>query len=573
MVIDGHEVLTDPTELPRLLVDDDDVVGIDLESTGLDPWRDDIATVQLYGDKSGTLALIRTPGGVIPQAVKDVIARPGRTLIAHNGVAFDIPFLHNAGVEVSKADWYDTLVAETAIVPTQRRDVSKSLRASAKRRLGTVINKDIEHSGWANDELTEDQVLYAVSDVLVLPALRRSQLDKAEEFGVTRGLENEMRLVLPVAWLTINGMPLNPDKLSGYLAKQVEDRAHVQVDFEAEFGAMNARSPKQVKDAFISRGVEVLDTKKETLQDLLLLGGKGGELANIILEYRRPDQRLKVYGGDWVARHMKPDGRIHPRFWQCSTDTTRFSSSGPNGEQIPRDMRYVFGWEPGKKVVSVDYSQIEIRVAAKIAGDEVLMALLEDEDVHASIAAEAMFHVPIDQVSPAMRKLAKAVSFTLLFGGGPQKFYEYAHRSGGTLTVDDAYGVVRNFFEKFKGLADMRARAIGVADQGRPVTIRIPHGLKRMLVGRNIRPTVILNTMVQASAASGIKYGILEAWDRGLVVGKLCNQVHDELVAVVDADEATEYAAELKDAMLVGFRRAVDCNPKVEVKVNDFWEE
>lgn len=319
MVIDGHEVLTDPTELPRLLADDE-VVGIDLESTGLDPWRDDIATIQLYGDKSGTLALIRTVGGVVPQPVKDVVARPGRTLVAHNGVAFDIPFLHNKGVEVSKANWYDTLVAETAIVPTQRRDVSKSLRASAKRRLGTEINKDIDHAGWADGELTEDQVLYAVSDVLVLPALRRSQLAKAEEFGVTRGLENEMKLVLPVAWLTINGIPLNPDKMAGYLAGQVEDRARVDALFTTEFGEMNARSPKQVKDAFIGREVMVADTKKETLQDLVLLGGRAGELANIILEYRRPDQRLKVYGGDWVTRHVKPDGRIHPRFWQCSTD-------------------------------------------------------------------------------------------------------------------------------------------------------------------------------------------------------------------------------------------------------------
>lgn len=570
-VVDGHEVTTDPVEAARMLADDA-IVGFDTETTGLNPWTDHIATVQLYGDKTGTAALIRTPGGVIPPPILDVL-QSGKLLIAHNGVAFDMQFLHTHGVDINKARWYDTLVAETAIVPTNRRNVSKSLRASAKRRLGTEVKKDVEHGGWDLEVLSEEQVQYAMHDVLVLPALRQSQLDKAAESGVSAGLQFEMDLVPAVAWLTINGMPISRPKLEEFLAQQVADIAPVTNKFRAEFGDLNPRSPKQLLAVFVERGVPLTDTKKETLQDLSLMGGRAGELADIIMGYRRPDQRLKVYGGDWFDRHTQPDGRVHPRFWQCATDTTRFSSSGPNAEQIPRDMRYVFGWEEGMSMVSIDLSQIEIRVAAKLANDRALMAILEDEDVHASIAADAMFHVPKEEVTFDMRKLAKAVSFTLLFGGGAMKLYDYARRSGGQITEEQAYGIVSNFFTRYEGLKDMKDKATYVARTQRVVTVKVPSGLKRMLVGSQVKPTTILNTMVQSSAAAGIKFGLLEAWHRGLVVGRLCNQVHDELVACTKANEAKEYAEELRDALLVGFRRAVDCNPKAAVKINVFWEK
>ena len=122
----------------------------------------------------------------------------------------------------------------------------------------------------------------------------------------------------------------------------------------------------------------------------------------------------------------------------------------------------------------------------------------------------------------------------------------------------------------------MKQRAIEKTRQKRAITVRIPTGLKRVLVGQKVRPTVLLNTMVQSTAAAGIKFAILEAHRRGLVAHYLGNQVHDELVATVPVPQAEEYALELAECMLLGMNRASRCRPRVEVKrvdgrIPEYW--
>ena len=570
--VDGHEIVTNPAELARRL-DNDTVIGFDTETSGLSPWRDHIATIQLFGEQSGMAGLIQLLGGPIPAPIKTVLETKGKKIVVHNGVGFDLPFIHQAGVDIGLATWYDTLVGETAIATSLRHDIRVNLQASVKRRLGLTIKKDVEHGGWENPELTFEQVEYAIRDVLHLPALVTAQQARADDAGIREGLDMEQRLMLPTAWMTINGLPISLPKLEEYMDVQRARMKPVHARFIDAFGEINPNSWKQLVVGFAGHGITIPNTKSETLTDLSLIGGKAGELADIVLEYRQPTQRLKVWGKPtWATEHIQPDGRVHAKFWQCSTDTTRYASSDPNLEQIPKDMRKVFGWEEGKLTVALDYSQIEIRIAAKIANDTVLMALLEHEDIHTAIAA-TVFNVPEEAVTASERRLAKGMVFTLLFGGGAQRFYDNARRSGGDITKQRAKDMVRIFFTRFAGLNALKQRAIERANSGRITTIRIPSGLKRALIGIKLRPTVILNTMVQSTAAAGIKYAILEAHRRGLVKGYLGNQVHDELVSTVPAEAAADYAAELRECMLLGMNQAIDCNPRVAQKINTFWEE
>jgi DNA polymerase-1 len=567
MQVDGHEVLTDAAEACRLLAQDR-VIGADLETTGFSPWRADIAVIQLYGDDTGTAAIIKAPEGRLPEPVLDLF-RQDKLFIFHNGVGFDMPFLHCAGVDINKPRWYDTLVAEVAVMPMQRADYSKSLKASVKRRLGIALDKDIEHGHWT-EELTQQQVEYAMRDVLELPALRRAQLQKAEEGDVLAGVEFEMGLTVPTAWMTINGLPLSREKLADYRAEQATIIAANADAYVAAFGALKPTQYQKLTARFIELGIDIPNTKKETLLDLTVLGGEAGRLADILLPTRFATKRSSMYDEDWAAKFVMHDGRVHSKFWQCSTDTTRYASSDPNLEQIPRDMRKVFGWVDGHLIVAVDYSQIEIRIAATLAHDEVLLADLESDDVHAAIAA-TIFGVPQDQVTFDQRKLAKGVSFTLLFGGGATKLYDYARRGGGALTEGQAYQVASAFFGRYKGIQAMRDRAQEMASTRRVATVRIPSGLKRVLVGSKLRSTTLINTAVQSTAAAGIKMGIMEAHRRGLIAGYVGDQVHDELVATVPEAEAAEYAEELKDAMLLGMNQACDCKPRADVKVDRCW--
>lgn len=562
----GHRVVTDEAEALRLL-EHDEVIGLDTETSGLSPYMDQIATVQMYGDTTGTLALFH-PRGQMSEELRNFISHHKAKWLVHNGVSFDIPFLLNNGVEADHLDWFDTLVGETVVVGSGRRDVSVSLRATVKRRLDIDLDKGLATSHWMAENLTEDQVRYATSDVVHLPALWRSQLDRGKSSGQLDALAFEMSLVPVFARMTFNGMPISLARLETFLGEQQHLIDVLRPAFLSEFGDINPNSWQQVAKVFKARGIVIPNTRAETMVDLAQHGGEPGNLAQILLSYRRPAQRLKMYRPEWVEKHVV-GGRVHPQFWQCSTDTTRVSSSNPNLQQVPRDMRTPWGWEPGFKIVSADYSQIEVRIAAHLAKDETLQRVLEHDDAHSAVAAEIL-GIEIDEVTKEQRKAAKAQTFTLLFGGGPDTLYQYSRLQGSAMTEDEARAMVHRFFKTFDGLQEMRLWAENLAAVKTFVRLRLPAGHQRLLRGTMVRSTVILNTLVQGRAATGIKYAMLECAARGLDK-YLAIQVHDELVAAVPDAEAVEYAKELEEAMKVGMAKVLPTTIKVGVAVGDSW--
>jgi len=561
----GHNVVLDEAEALRRL-ENDAVIGLDIETSGLSPYLDQIATIQLYGDTTGTLALFH-PRGHLSDNLRQFLSTHTAKWLVHNGVSFDIPFLLANGVDCDHREWYDTLVGETVVVGSGRRDVSVSLRATVKRRLDIELNKELSVSDWMAPRLTPEQVAYATSDVVHLPALWRSQIDRGAASSQLPALDFEMALVPVFARMTFNGLPISLEKLSAFLKAQSAILDAMAPAFEKEFGDINPNSWQQVAKVFKARGIAIPNTRKETMIDLAMHGGEAGRLAELLLQYRKPAQRLKMYRPEWVAKHVVA-GRAHPRFWQCSTDTTRVASSDPNLQQVPRDMREPWGWEPGMKVVSADYSQIEVRIAAYLAKDGRLMTVLENDDAHAGVASEVL-GIPIEEVTREQRKAAKAQTFTLLFGGGPDTLYQYARLQGSAMTEDEARGMVQRFFQTFDGLREMREWAEAQAQRSF-VKLRLPAGHSRVLRGSQVRSTVILNTLVQGRAATGIKYAMLECARRGLDK-YLGVQVHDELVATVPNDEAADYARELEDAMKVGMARVLPTTVKVGVQIADSW--
>jgi DNA polymerase I len=568
IMVDGRPVIFDPATAARML-EKNSRIAFDTETTGFSPWRDNLAIMQFYGPDTDTLSVIRTPNGVVPKPILDLFASKKRkTFIAHNAVAFDLMFMHTHGVDWEKHNWYDTLVGESLITPMGRRDVSKSLRASLRRRLGFEIDKNIEHGHW-DGELSERQIEYATTDVLHLPALMDEQIGKAAKSGETQALNMEMELVPIVARMTINGLPLRRDVLDKYIVQQHEEIAASEKFLRKEFGNINMNSPKQLKEALWACGLEVDSTGVEILIPLSqLVTGHQLKVVEAVLKYKHGAQRIKMYNPVWADQHIINDW-VHPRFWQVGTDTTRFSCSDPNLQQVPKDGRGIIGNLRGYKIVSADYSQIEVRIAAYYGADEILIAALDNEDVHTAIAAE-VYGVPLHMVTRDQRRHAKALTFALLFGGSAATLFNHSKMSGGGLTEADSRMMTKKFFDRFKGLKRMRDSAYKMADRPGAVVIRLPNTTRRILVGYNKRHTVILNTIVQGSAAVGIKYGMLEARDAGLTK-YLGSTVHDELVAAVPTKEAKEYGRELEEAMLRGMRAVIDTTVKVETKIGDQW--
>ncbi len=545
--INGIPIIRDPREAAAKL-QNDPLIGFDTETTGLSPWRDQIATMQFYGEQSGTAAVIQLEGGVVPPEIKSLF-NPAHTFLCHNAVGFDLLMLGNNGVPWENARWYDTLIGETVCVSSGRKDIRKNLGATAQRRLGTVIDKTIEHGHWT-EELSDRQIQYAISDVLSLPAIMRAQIEKANESGQYQALLLEQDIAPYVAKMTLNGLPCKAAVMRQFIHEQEAKRDEAEKLMISTFGDINFNSHVQIKKAVKQRyGLTWESTAEPALLDMLYEDPVSGPLAQILLDYRAPAQRLKMYNEDFIEDHIINDW-VHARFWQCSADTGRFTCSNPNLQQVPRDSRYIIGNMPGYTIVAVDYSQIEVRVAAYVSQDQALISAVDDADIHRAIAS-MLFKVPASEVTKEQRRKAKAAAFALLYCGGVNRLFNQARQDGSPITMEEAGEIFHSFFSRFKGLWDFRQTAIARAKRNPVNTIRMPSTLRRVLVGRDNRPSVILNNAVQGFAAAGIKQGIRIAGERGLMkyVGA---QVHDELVAAVPDNEWEEYSVELQRAMLEG---------------------
>lgn len=572
-VVDRYEIITDVDEaLDRLKAEGQ--LGFDIETGGLNPWRDPIATIQLFGPRTKTAALLHLRGHM-PERLRRFLGS-GRLLIGHNVAMFDAQFLAQAGVDIYKAEWFDTLIAETVISPGGRKNVRHDLGTVMKRRLNKGLNKSIDHGSWMNETLTPEQVEYAMYDVLYLPRLMEEQQRQAHKLGSEEALRLEMAILPAVIRMRDRGMPIDLQSLDSYLESQevLAQKLQAQVAQATRCEGLNINSPKQVMEALANIGIRVKATKKELLEKVVLtLAARNApqeviQAVQAIIDYRAAAQRLSYYGGDFASKFVI-DGWIHASYRPCGAATGRFTSSGPNMQQIPKDMRWVFRAPPGFKIVTADYSAIEVWAAAYIAQDERLIQALQEEDFHSHVAS-LVFGVPVDQVDKTQRQLAKSMSFRLFFGGGVKAFHEEAaiHRPG--TTRQEAAEMFQNFFQQFPKTWRMREEAVHISRTEQSYWLTMPNGLKRLLTGYELTSTRLLNNIVQGTAGVGLKYALEETVRRGLAQ-YFGTTVHDELVMIVPEHLAQEVADELVDCMLVGMRRAIPATVKVHYDIEDTW--
>ena len=561
-------------------------IGLDLETSGLSPYQDMILVLGLYGPEHETAAVLHVQGYLEPELIA-WIGSASRKFVTQNGLNFDIPYLFTHGVDVFKPTWYDTLIGEQVVTGTDRKGIKKDLQSIVKRRLGVDISKEVDHRDWVTDSLTEMQTRYVAEDISFLPAIMEAQWQKADEVdlkwgknqfygtGVRDALRFEMELLPIVLQMQLNGLPVNPVTLGEYEALQRTKMADSLAFLEAEFGSdINWGSHIQVKKAFAARYDLTLPSTTE--DELIIIrelaaGSRVTEAINQLLIYKHAAKRAGMYNMEFVDKYVF-DGRVRASFRPVGTDTGRFSSANPNLQQLPSDGRNWIGDPEGRlEIVAPDYSQIEIRIAANEADDTELISALAAEDVHTMIAAQ-VFGIPPEAVTKDQRKLSKAMSFTLLFGGGAARLSHYATTLGADLPLSQAKPLVMAFFDRFRGLKTARQRAHNIANTGRPFTLNLPTGMRRVLTpGVDLTATRILNNIVQGAAAAGLKYGLIEAKKAGLV-SYLGATVHDENVAAVPSEFAEEYGIELSRAMIKGMERVCENVPvKVEVKRGKTW--
>jgi DNA polymerase I-like protein with 3'-5' exonuclease and polymerase domains len=355
-----------------------------------------------------------------------------------------------------------------------------------------------------------------------------------DEIGASKG---EFLELLDAELKTIRGegLPRDEDGTYNLRAKKEPKR-----DGGRPAG-FNINSPTQVLGYLQAIGLNPVDPKtgKLTTDKKTLRPMADQAVVFSLLAYKRAEKRRSMIQ-TILDKHIQEDGRIHPRFAPLQTGTGRFSSSNPNAQQFPREafIRDIITAADGHELVVMDVKNMEMGVAcSEPIANEITMqtALREGTDLH-TLTAHLMFHVPIEEVDKESRQRAKSTNFSALYGSSAQGIRDYFASFGNSITLEEATEFRTAWLNAYPGMAKWHSWAKREVDKGE---VRMVDGRRRWLINDMARPTVLLNNIVQGTAASIVKQAMVGIWPRLPKGARLVAQVHDELIV-----EAPEGAGE-----------------------------
>jgi DNA polymerase I len=433
------------------------------------------------------------------------------------------------------------------------KKISHKLKDVVRRQLGKELDKEQQKADWGG-ELTDEMLTYAAKDAKVLPPLREKLAAKVEDADLKKVMDIEHRALPAIVWMTNAGVHFDVVGWRTHLEQVQEEKNCLALELKRlapdhpEGKEWNWNSWQQVLKAFGLLGVALPDTKEETLSRC------DHPLAHALLECRKTSKVLGTYGPSLLDK-VEEDGRIYASWWQIGAGTGRMACSNPNLQNLPPEARKHVRAPEGRALVKADYSQIELRIAAKISGEErMLGAFAAGQDIH-TITARSI--TGKEQVSKEARKLAKAVNFGLLYGMGPAGLRHYARGSYGVeMTSEEAERYWRGFFETYPSLKAWHDREYRELKKGSTET--------RTLTGRRrtgiAKLTERLNSPVQGTGADGLKLALAYLWARRDECPRAAPvlAVHDEIVVECDEKDVEKAQAWLKKAMIDGMDEVVN---------------
>jgi DNA polymerase-1 len=400
---------------------------------------------------------------------------------------------------------------------------------------------------------SDETIRYVCQRADVIWRLVRILEEKLTETGVLDLFSNvEIPLAEVLADMEMAGIRVNPHMLMSLSRELERDMGTIcHRIYAIAGGEFNIASPKQLADILFNKiglkPIKKTRTGYSTDEGVLTELALKHELPAEILSYRQL-AKLKSTYVDALLSLINPDtGRVHTSFSQTVTTTGRLSSSKPNLQNIPirtemgQRIREAFIAEDGCVLLSADYSQIELRILAHMSGDELLTeAFKHDEDIHTRTAVEVFGLSPSD-ITPEMRRRAKAVNFGIVYGISP-----YGLASDIGISQNEAKEYIANYFLRHKGVKSFIEYTIVKAKENGYVTTLlnrrryVPELASEDNSIRQFGERIAINTPVQGSAADIIKLAMINIQRRLIREGlkaKMILQVHDELLFEVTEEE------------------------------------
>ncbi len=577
-------------------------VAVDTETTSLDEMRADLVGISLCvspgqacyiplihkasrgDDLFGSDDLAEGQMGVaeVLALLKPMLEDPSILKIGQN-MKYDAKIFALRGIDVAPID--DTMLMSYAMHGGLH---NHGMDALSERYLGHVPIEIKGLLGTGKAQVTfdrvpvDDAVKYAAEDADVTLRLWQAFRPGLHRAQVTTVYETLERPLVPVlARMEMAGIKVDRDTLSRMSNAFAQKMAGLEDEiYELAGRKFNVGSPKQLGEIlFDEMSLALPDGKKpgvgktgaystgaDVLEDLATLH----DLPRRILDWRQV-AKLKSTYTDALQEHINPDtGRVHTSYSIAGANTGRLASTDPNLQNIPvrteegRRIREAFIAEPGKILVSLDYSQIELRILAHIAGiAELKQAFLDGVDIHALTASE-MFGVPLDQMTRDIRSQAKAINFGVIYG-----ISGFGLARNLRIPRADAQAFIDRYFERFPGIKAYMDETVNFAKE---------KGYVQTLFGRKIHTPEInskgpgagfakrgaINAPIQGTAADVIRRAMVRM-DAAIAgqPARMLLQVHDELLFEVE-EGAEALLIETAKAVMEG---AADPAVKLDVRL------
>lgn len=507
--------------------------------------------------------------------------------IAHN-YKFDYIMLSRAGLSI-QGNAFDTMIAGYLIDASQKLKMDEL--AVKYLNYDPISIEELIGSGRKQktmDQIPADQITtYACEDADITLRLFEVLKNILEEDELTEIAEElEFPLMKVLAEMEMNGVLLDTEMLKEFSDVLADDILELEQTIYKKAGMeFNINSPQQLGEVLFDKmglpaGKKTKTGQYSTAESVLTKLASDYEMPDLILEYRALSKLKSTYVDALPKLIDKDTGRIHTDFNQSVAATGRLSSSNPNLQNIPirtkrgREIRKAFIADDGFRLLSADYSQVELRVIASIAEDKnMIEAFKNDEDIHSRTAKEVFGLDSIDDVTPDHRRKAKEVNFGIPYGVSA---YGLASRLG--ISNDEGKEMIDQYFERFPGILEYINEIKQFAKE---------NGYVKTLMGRrryipeinsgnwNVRSfaeRTAINMPIQGTAADIIKKAMIDIQnylEEHNCQSRMLLQVHDELIFEVHEDELNSIPSKIKQLMEDAYKLAVPL--KVDMGMADNW--
>jgi len=592
-----------------------ETIFFDCETTGLQPVFGGLRLLQLATFQAPPVVLdcwdFKGDDWVVLEEFFDV----EREWVAHNAV-FDLGWLQEHCI-YPKGRVLCTMLA-SRVLTNGLPNIKNGLQPVVKRYLGKEISKEEQRSDWSVPELRAEQIEYAAYDVELLSELYQPIQHRMADGGLHTAWYLECAALPAMAQLWRTGLPFDKQMLEELRDELEGDNQRLGEQFIVELdealpvngklprdpdGSLNLRdkaegsvragnkkpagfninSPHQLKAMFTTLLGEVPvgpDGKPSASKAALREYAADHPIISKYLSWKRVEKRRQMV--ESLLKFHCSDGFIRASYLQMGADTGRMSCMSPNLQQVPRDQRFraCVHAPQGWKLVVADYAQMELRLAAAEAQDELMIrAFQEDKDLH-TLTAMQIYGVGEDEVTKEQRQIAKSANFGLLFGSGARGLRNYAGATGIQMSMEEA-GVIRDKFHvAYIGIHKWQRQAADAANRssGSNAAVWIRNSnLRRFLPGEQNKLTTRCNTPIQGAGAAVMKRALGKLWPKLYKatedVVKLAGVVHDECIVLVREDKAEEWAEILTATMQDAEREWLGDVPALaEAGIGDSWD-